>query len=389
MPLLDRITDTITRLVPSKPAKPPQQSGIGSGHGMRDFEDDMIVSKPTIVFHTSQIFFNFLAMACFASVASFQAKWGVGPSGLTGFAIFVAVSGMLLSTFMLLVPVIYEKYDKFVRLARALKEVRVGFILTGAGTTFALLIAFIVTISAWTQPGCKNADNDPHAEDKGEDFRKGLPGWCNTKKAGAIFFWLAFAFWAASLGLLIHYWRSGKLNAPRDPPFSRPVHDEEEPEEDEDALYTHIPPARQNSAGGAPATRYDSSNVTDNPFADRYNTPPSTAPTAYTPASNLQSIGAGRPSVDAYGAFSDPAPSGFGAGAYTPASTGYTNSYATASPAASGPPMIPEPDLGPRVSRTMQYADPYAAARASVTGQQGPASPTALPPSYESYQGYR
>lgn len=39
----------------------------------------MIVSKPTIVFHSSQIFFNFLAMACFASVASFQAKWGVGP----------------------------------------------------------------------------------------------------------------------------------------------------------------------------------------------------------------------------------------------------------------------------------------------------------------------
>ena len=39
----------------------------------------MIISKPAIVFHTSQIFFNFLAMACFASVASFQAKWGVGP----------------------------------------------------------------------------------------------------------------------------------------------------------------------------------------------------------------------------------------------------------------------------------------------------------------------
>lgn len=42
---------------------------------------------------------------------------------------------------MLLVPVLYEKYDKFVRLARALKEVRVGFILTGAGTTASILIA--------------------------------------------------------------------------------------------------------------------------------------------------------------------------------------------------------------------------------------------------------
>lgn len=39
----------------------------------------MIVSKPTIAFHSFQIFFNFLAMACFASVAAFQAKWHVGP----------------------------------------------------------------------------------------------------------------------------------------------------------------------------------------------------------------------------------------------------------------------------------------------------------------------
>lgn len=39
----------------------------------------MIISKPAIIFHTSQAFFNFLSMACFASVASFQAKWGVGP----------------------------------------------------------------------------------------------------------------------------------------------------------------------------------------------------------------------------------------------------------------------------------------------------------------------
>jgi hypothetical protein len=44
---------------------------------------------------------------------------------------------------MLLVPVAYEKYDKFARLARALKEVRVGFILGGSGTVFSLLIASV------------------------------------------------------------------------------------------------------------------------------------------------------------------------------------------------------------------------------------------------------
>jgi len=51
---------------------------------------------------------------------------------------------MFLSAFMLFVPVAYERYDKFVRLARALKEVRVGFILTGVGLTFSLLIASVV-----------------------------------------------------------------------------------------------------------------------------------------------------------------------------------------------------------------------------------------------------
>ena len=123
----------------------------------------MIVSKPTIVFHASQVFFNFLAMACFASVAAFQAKWKVGPcaclvlsirdasdypaAGLSGFALFVSIAGIFLSLFMLLVPVIYEKYDKMTRLARALKEARVGFILTGVGNAFSLLIAYVSRVT--------------------------------------------------------------------------------------------------------------------------------------------------------------------------------------------------------------------------------------------------
>jgi len=41
---------------------------------------------------------------------------------------------------------------------------------------------------AWTQAGCKDASKDPHAS-LGDDFKKGLPGWCSTKKAGAMFFW--------------------------------------------------------------------------------------------------------------------------------------------------------------------------------------------------------
>ena len=62
-------------------------------------------------------------------------------AGLSGFTIFLTVMGILFSLFMMLVPVFYEKYDRFIRLARALKEVRVGFILTGTGTVASLLIA--------------------------------------------------------------------------------------------------------------------------------------------------------------------------------------------------------------------------------------------------------
>ena len=60
---------------------------------------------------------------------------------LSGFAIFVSVSGIVLSLFMLLVPVVDAKYGKLTRLARALTELRVAFILSGAGTAFSLRIA--------------------------------------------------------------------------------------------------------------------------------------------------------------------------------------------------------------------------------------------------------
>ena len=52
---------------------------------------------------------------------------------ITVFAVFVSVTGLILSSVMVVVPVIYDKYDKLVRVARALREVRVTFILAGAG----------------------------------------------------------------------------------------------------------------------------------------------------------------------------------------------------------------------------------------------------------------
>jgi uncharacterized membrane protein YqjE len=61
-------------------------------------------------------------------------------AGLSGFAIFVSVTLLLLSVFCLMVPVIYDKYDRLIRLARALQEIRVAFILATAGLIWSLLI---------------------------------------------------------------------------------------------------------------------------------------------------------------------------------------------------------------------------------------------------------
>jgi hypothetical protein len=188
--------------------------------------------------------------------------------------------------------------------------------------------------------------------------------------------------------MLIMDWRSGKLIAARDPPFMRPqvVHEEEGEEEEEEAehaSHSHLPPVRQSTPNV-----YVNSHSSQSPFADpnRYSGHsqiPASTHLAYTPAPQA----VGRPSMDAYGAFSDPAPSGFGTSQYNQVA----NDYATA-PNVGGPPILPEPDLGgPMVSRTMQYADPYAAVRATIAGQQGPVSPTSVlpPPSYEAYVGYR
>jgi hypothetical protein len=190
-------------------------------------------------------------------------------------------------------------------------------------------------------------------------------------------------------------WRSGKLIASRDTPFTRPqvIHEEEgEEEEEEDASHNLV----RQSTVSSPPNIYANSNSSQSPFADpnRYSGAhsqvPASTPSAYTPAPQA----AGRPSMDAYGAFSDPAPTGFGTSRYNQVANSYPNGYPTAPPARSdvGPPILPEPDLcGPMVSRTMQYADPYAAVRATISGQQGPTSPTSAlpPPSYDGYVGYR
>ncbi len=176
-------------------------------------------------------------------------------------------------------------------------------------------------------------------------------------------------FWTASLGLLIYYWRAGRLNASRDPTFIPPrIHDDDAYDEESTHNSVHVPRSTSMAVPVSENDAYDdSSNEVNSPFADPHCHSSTTAYNGYPTATP-----AGRPSLDAYGAFSDPAPSGF----INP------SGFSTGPAQPSQLPSMSIPDHGPRVSRTMQYADPYAAVRASLAGQGSP-------PSYESYSGYR
>lgn len=150
-------------------------------------------------------------------------------------------------------------------------------------------------------------------------------------------------------------WRSGKSSRPRDPPFTRPTEvedDYDDAADDEESAYSH------------PVGNRDSTIDQARPEVNRYpsavpSIPPISFPDNSTPPAPISQPGGytsptSRPSMDVYGAFSDPDPSG------------YSNP---------NPYSRPEPD---GMSRTMQYADPYAAVRASVNPTQQPG-----PPSYD------
>ena len=182
-------------------------------------------------------------------------------------------------------------------------------------------------------------------------------------------------FWACSFTLVVLDWRNGKSSRPKDPPFTHPV------EASEGSVYERADDHDDDEDYEEARKPYSDTSNAYSPFSDnnRLSNAPSEQSTYQQPSAPAYgaSTPAPRPSIDAYGAFSDPAPSGF-AGGFAPPNSQYA-------------------DSNPRVSRTMQYADPYAAVRASIAaGQSPPASGNVTPPAggppapgYSSYGGYR
>ncbi|WVQ75450.1 hypothetical protein IAR50_005075 [Cryptococcus sp. DSM 104548] len=330
-------------------------SRFGMGNPFADGGDggDASLPRTHLIIHTVAIFFTFLAICTIAAVAGFQGKW-FGVTGGTGFTLFLVLLSFFLSLTLIGIPLIYDRWDRLRRSAQFLSQSRSRLILHAFGTFLMLLAAFIVTISAWTEKGCKDADNDPH-EDLGDDYKNGLSSWCKTKKASAIFDWFSFAAWAALLVLTGLAFRKEQRNNRRDPSFLPP--------ESNGISYSNITPEEERYGDKPDAYPIQGTLPTAN---DRRDEQP------YNPAANygyaqprpLTQQQLGRPSVDAYGAFDgDGMPGG-----EQPSRTMQMASYS-------------EPS----------YSDPYAQIRSSLqTGR--PAQPVynpSIPPGPPSYAGYR
>ncbi|WVF65656.1 hypothetical protein IAT40_000387 [Kwoniella sp. CBS 6097] len=346
--------------------------------GGNPFLDGPVLEEPSLpkahlIIHVVAIFFTFLAICTMGAVAGFQAKW-FAVSGGTGFVIFCLLLLFLLSAFLMVVPIVYDRWDRFKRPAQFLNQTRSTFILHAFGTFMSLLCAFIVTISAWTAKGCKNADDDPHA-DLGDDFKSGLKDWCTTKKASAIFDWFSFGAWAALLVLTaLVFRRERRQNRRREPAFIPP--------ESNGISYSNILAADDDRYADKSDLAPNTSSATQGLGGHARVDSTFDAPSGGGGGGGYGGYSAGggamaRPSVDAYGAFDGDMPGSNGHG--------------------QGHGMEQEP------SRTMQlaYTDPYAQIRASLmnnpTGyaappqqqQQQPLYGTGGLPNPLSYGGYR
>ncbi|WRT68953.1 uncharacterized protein IL334_005935 [Kwoniella shivajii] len=328
-----------------------KRTNTALGSGRNPFLDGPVLEDPSLpkahlIIHVTSTFFTFLAICTMGAVAGFQSKW-FKVSGGTGFVLFLLLLSFILSSFLMVVPIIYDRWDKLRRPAQFLGQTRSTFILHAFGTFIMLLSAFIVTISAWTEKGCKNADDDPHA-DLGDTFKDDLKDWCTTKKASAVFDWLSFAAWAVLLVLTtLVFRRERRENRRREPTFIPP--------ESTGVSYSNILAEDDEryadkgesgtGAGIRPGHIRSESTFSNNPNTGGYGY---SAPIQDNAVGNGNGHGAlGRPSVDAYGAFDGDMPGG-----QHPSSLGIDNGQ----------------------SRTMQlaYNDPYAQIRASLMNTPTP-----------------
>jgi hypothetical protein len=90
---------------------------------------------------------TFITICCTASLATFQSKWELGVSGLNGFLLFLLFFILILTVFLLTVPLVFDKWDKLPTLNRWIGVPRSTWIFLITGTALSLLSALMVTVS--------------------------------------------------------------------------------------------------------------------------------------------------------------------------------------------------------------------------------------------------
>ncbi|KAG0150886.1 hypothetical protein CROQUDRAFT_651717 [Cronartium quercuum f. sp. fusiforme G11] len=213
----------------------PGRSGKGFGKisgGRGSILDDDDISPIQVAIRSATMFFILINLFIYMAIASFQKKWKVGPSGLTGLALFVLCEAFLHALAFLVVPQIYERTDVLKGFARAIRLTRIQFIVYGTQTGLALILSLVATISAYTG-GCKDPKSDPNAELA--DYVSHMGGFCRNKRAAAAFWWFTFLSFGLSLAFVLKSWYTVRKLGPSHPSFEPPRNrtvDEEADDED-------------------------------------------------------------------------------------------------------------------------------------------------------------
>ncbi|CAG8533476.1 16454_t:CDS:2 [Acaulospora morrowiae] len=141
----------------------------------------------------AQVFFAFLSMCCIAAVIAFDNK-------------------VMYITPIVGIPFVYLKYGKFKSMARALRVVRIEFVLTAIWCVILTLMSMALSIEVGLRncdPSSESFNNYTSGPDN-STFVNGLPSTCRTERAGNAFGWFAVGAWLVSLGLLAHEWYSNR-----------------------------------------------------------------------------------------------------------------------------------------------------------------------------------
>ncbi|SDA02979.1 BZ3500_MvSof-1268-A1-R1_Chr11-1g03246 [Microbotryum saponariae] len=179
----------------------------------------------------------FILLCIYLSLAGFQRDHSVGPSFLVIFALMIIVSATLHSMVLLGVALYSDNVRLFRSMARGMRKIRVAMIVN-TNQVIWILMAMVSATASTRAGGCKNPALDEHAGD--EAYTALLPPFCRNKRAGAVFFWLLFISWCASLGITIASWYRARrrpqsqaftsvpgvheppIDLEREPPFESP-----------------------------------------------------------------------------------------------------------------------------------------------------------------------